>query len=93
MAPVFLTANTLAAKSCPFFVFSFIPGKSFLDFPCYVNKGVLFKSIFTSFPNPDAALSAIALKKLPFSFDPTCKEYYYQLLLLFGPLIETILTQ
>ena len=70
VAPVFLTAKTLAAKSCPFFVFSLIPAKSFSIFQVILINGVLFKSIFTSLPKPDAALSAIAFKKLPLSLDP-----------------------
>ena len=34
-------------------------------------NGVLFKLILISFPSPEAALSASAFKKFPFSFDPT----------------------
>ena len=63
MAPVFFTAKTLAAKSCPFLVFSFIPVKSCSIFHVILIKGVLFKSILISFPSPEAALSATAFKK------------------------------
>ena len=34
-------------------------------------NGVLFKLIFISFPNPEAALIAIAFKKFPFLLDST----------------------
>ena len=62
--------NTRAAKSCPFLVFSLIPGKSFSIFHVMLINGVLFKLIFVFFPNPEAALSAIPFKKFPFSLDP-----------------------
>ena len=71
VAPVFFITKTLAAKSCPFLEFSLIPSKSFSIFQVILINGVLFKSIFNSFPKPEAALSATALKKLPFLLDPT----------------------
>ena len=71
VAPVFFITKTRAAKSCPFLVFSLIPGRSFSTFHVILINGVLFKLIFIFLPNPDAALSAIAFKKLPFSLTPT----------------------
>ena len=58
VAPVFLITKTLAAKSCPFFVFSLMPDKSFSIFQVILINGVLFKSIFISLPRPEAALFA-----------------------------------
>ena len=66
VAPVFFITKTRAAKSCPFLVFSIMPGKSFSTFQVILIKGVLFKSILTSFPSPDAALSATALNNYHF---------------------------
>ena len=48
-----------------------MPGKSFSIFHVMLINGVLFRLIFVSFPNPDAALSAIAFKKFPFSLEST----------------------
>ena len=50
-----------------------MPGKSISIFQVMLINGVLFRSIFTSLPNPEAPLSAIDFKKFPFSFEP--KEY------------------
>ena len=50
--------------------FSFIPDKSFSTFHVILINGVLSKLILISLPNPEAALSATAFKKFPFSLDP-----------------------
>ena len=47
-----------------------MPLKSFSIFQVIFKIGVFFKLILISLPNPDAALSATAFKKFPFSFDP-----------------------
>ena len=62
VAPVFFITKTLAAKSCPFFVFSLIPDRSLSIFHVIFINGVLFKSILISFPRPEAALSATDFK-------------------------------
>ncbi len=50
--------------------FLLIPFKSFSIFQVILINGVLFRSILICFPSPEAALSAIAFKKLPLSLEP-----------------------
>ena len=66
VAPVFFITKTRAAKSCPFLVFSFIPAKSFSTFQVILIIGVLFRSIFTFLPNPDAAYQPQLLENFHF---------------------------
>ena len=60
--PVFLTTNTLAAKSWPFFDFSSMPERSFSTLQVIFKYGVFVKFIFNSLPNPDALPVASALR-------------------------------
>ena len=59
---VIIITKTLAAKSCPFFVFSLIPDRSFSIFHVIFINGVLLRFILISFPRPEAALSATDFK-------------------------------
>ena len=54
-----------------------MPDKSFSIFHVILINGVLFKSILSSFPNPEAALSAIDFKKLPFSLNKIVENGAY----------------